>query len=57
LGSLNVIVASGSKIETTSAFLNSMLIKNKAIIMQKKADLLRSSGSLNIGPRYVLDKS
>ena len=53
LGSLNVIVASGSKIETTDAFLSSMLAQNRAIIMQKRAELLAGSGSLNIGPRYV----
>ena len=53
LGSLNVIVASGSKIETTDAFLSSMLAQNRAIIMQKRAELLAGSGSLNIGPRYL----
>lgn len=53
LGSLNVIVASGSHIQTTDAFLSSMMAQNRAIIMQKRSELLAGSGSLNIGPRYV----
>lgn len=53
LGSLNVVIASGSQIETTHGFLQSTLAKNRAIIMQKRADLLKGSGSLNIGPRGV----
>ena len=53
LGSLNVIVASGSHIQTTDAFLSSMMAQNRAIIMQKRNELLAGSGSLNIGPRYV----
>lgn len=53
LGSLNVIVASGSHIQTTDAFLSSLLSQNRAIIMQKRTELLAGSGSLNIGPRYV----
>lgn len=57
LGSLNVIIASGSQIETTHGFLSSTLAKNRAIIMQKRADLLRGSGSLNIGPREVGNRS